>query len=355
MKPKTFLKRGAGLLTAGIMALTAFTGCSGDQGTGLFIDGKHQDIDWVMKINGEEVSMDLYRCYYLNQVQSDVNSYGDDYWNNEELYNQTKVIAESNVECYTEILRQCRERGITLDADEQAQVDAYMQQARSNYETDGDWQAALEVTYFTEDLLRQMQEFTLLQQKLMEQVCPVSEEEVAAARETVETSYYKAQHILLLYPDDYDTSSLSTTAENPITDADTSSLVYQQMLDIQQQLENGADFTQLEEEYSEDANTVQNYLDGLVFTDGEMVQQFEDTVKSLDLNEVSGIIKTSYGYHIVKRVPLTEEDIQETAQSLAAQQADQSDTFADWVYDQVDAANVEYCDQYDLITPDTMK
>ncbi|HIR40384.1 MAG TPA: peptidylprolyl isomerase, partial [Candidatus Egerieicola pullicola] len=84
-------------------------------------------------------------------------------------------------------------------------------------------------------------------------------------------------------------------------------------------------------------------------------QQFEDTVKSLDLNEVSGIIKTSYGYHIVKRVPLTEEDIQETAQSLAAQQADQSDTFADWVYDQVDAANVEYCDQYDLITPDTMK
>ena len=93
MKPKTFLKRGAGLLTAGIMALTAFTGCSGDQGTGLFIDGKHQDIDWVMKINGEEVSMDLYRCYYLNQVQSDVNSYGDDYWNNEELYNQTKVIA----------------------------------------------------------------------------------------------------------------------------------------------------------------------------------------------------------------------------------------------------------------------
>ena len=54
-------------------------------------------------------------------------------------------------------------------------------------------------------------------------------------------------------------------------------------------------------------------------------------------------------------MPLTEEDIQETAQSLVAQQADQSDTFADWVYDQVDAANVEYCDQYDLITPDTMK
>ena len=355
MKRKTFLKRGAGLLAAGVLALTAFTGCSSDQGTGLFIDGQRQDIDWVMKINGEEVGMDLYRCYFLNQVQSDVNSYGDDYWDNEDLYNQTKIIAESNVECYTEILRQCRERGITLDADEQAQVDAFMESARADYETDGDWQAALEVTYFTEDLLRQMQEFTLLQQKLMEQVCPVSEEEVAAVRSTVESDYYKAQHILLLYPDEYDTSALSQTEENPITEADTSNIVYQQMLDIQQQLEEGADFTQLEEQYSEDAGTVQTALDGLVFTDGEMVQQFEDTVKNLEMNQVSGIVKTTYGYHIVKRVPLTEEDIQDKAEELAAEQEGQSDAFADWVYDQVDAATIEYCDQYDLITPDTLK
>ena len=355
MKPKTFLLRGAGLLAAGVMTLTALTGCSSDSGTGLFIDGKRQDIDWVMKVNGEEVSMDLYRCYYLNQVKSDENSYGEDYWGDQDLYDQTKVIAESNVECYTEILRQCRERGITLDQDEEAQVDAYMQQARSNYDTDADWQAALEVTYFTEDLLRQMQEFTLLQQKLMEEVCPVSGEAIAAAKDTVANSYYKAQHILLLYPDGYDTSALSSTAENPITQEDTSSLVYQQMLDIQQQLENGADFTQLEEEYSQDTSTVQNYLDGLVFTDGEMVQQFENTVKSLEMNQISGIIKTTYGYHIIKRVPLTDQDIQQTAETLAADQEDQSGEFSDWVYDQVDAATIEYCDQYDQITPDTLK
>ncbi len=355
MKPKTILMRGAGVLAAGVLSLTALTGCSGDQETGLFIDGQHQDIDWVMRINGEEVSMDLYRCYFLNQVQSDANSYGDDYWNNEELYNQTKVIVESNVECYTEILRQCRERGITLDSEEQAQVDAFMESARSEYETDGDWQAALEVTYFTEDLLRQMQEFTLLQEKLMEEVCPVSEDDVTAARQTVESSYYKAQHILLLYPQDYDTSSLSETGENPITEADTSNLVYQQMLDIQQQLENGADFTELEEEYSEDVSTVQTYLDGRVFTDGDVVQQYQDTVKELAMDEVSGIVKTSYGYLMIKRLPLTEEDIQETAQSLAAEESGQSDEFEDWVYDQIMDATIEYCDQYDLITPDTLK
>lgn len=355
MKRKTFFMRGAGLLAAGMMTLCALTGCSGEESTGLFIDGQHQDIDWVMRVNGEEVSMDLYRCYYLNQVQSDVNSYGDDYWNNEELYNQTKVVVESTLEGYVEILRQCRERGITLDSEEQAQVDQYIENARANYETEGDWQAALEVTYFTEDLLRQMQEFTLLQQKLMEEVCPVSEEEVAAARQTVESDYYKVQHILLMYPDEYDTSAISDTAENPITDADTSNVVYQQMLDIQSQLENGADFIQLEEEYSDDISTAQNYPDGRVITDGDTEQQIVDTAKSLAIGETSGIIKTTYGYHIVKRVDLTEEDIQETAQSLAAEEAGQSEEFDDWMYDQIMNATVEYCDQYDQITPDTMK
>ncbi len=355
MRRKTFFMRGVGLLAAGVLSLSAFTGCSSDQGTGLYIDGQYQDIDWVMKVNGEEVSMELYRCYYLNQVQSDVNSYGEDYWNNEELYNQTKVIVESTLEGYVEILRQCRELGITLDSEEQAQVDEYIESARSNYETEADWQTALEVTYFTEDLLRQMQEFTLLQQKLMEAVCPVSDEELAAARETVESDYYKAQHILLLYPDEYDTSDISSTEENPITEADTSNLVYQQMLSILSQLENGADFTQLEEEYSDDISTVQNYLDGRILTDGETVQQFEDTAKSLEIGEISGIIKTQYGYHIIKRVALTEEDIEETAQSLAAEEAGQSDEFDDWMYEQIMNATVEYCDQYDQITPDTMK
>lgn len=355
MKRKTFLTRGVALLAAGALSLSAFTGCSSDQETGLFIDGQYQDIDWVMKVNGEEVSMELYRCYYLNQVQSDVNSYGDDYWGNEELYNQTKVIVESNLEGYVEILRQCRELGITLDSEEEAQVDEYMENARSNYETEADWEAALEVTYFTEDLLRQMQEFTLLQQKLMEEVCPVSDDDVAAAKLTVESDYYKAQHIMMLYPDEYDTSQLSSTEENPITDADTSNLVYQQMLDILDQLENGADFTELEEEYSDDISTVQNYPDGRILTYGDTVQQFEDTARSLAIGETSGIIKTQYGYHIIKRVALTADDIQETAETLAAEEAGQSDEFDDWMYGQIMDATVEYCDQYDEITPDTMK
>lgn len=355
MKLKTFLMRGVGLLAAGALSLSALTGCSQGQQTGLFLDGKYQDIDWVIKINGEEVGMDLYRCYFLNQVQSDVNSYGEDYWGNEELYNQTKVMVESNVECYTEILRQCRERGITLNEEEQAQVDAFMESARANYETEGDWQAALEVTYFTEDLLREMQEFTLLQQKLMEEIFPVSEEDIAAAQEQVESNYYKAQHILLLFPEDYDTSSLSDSEANPITEADTSNEVYQQMLSIQQQLEQGGDFTDLEEEYSQDTSTVQNYLDGVVFTDGDVVQSMEEAVKGLEINQISDIIKTNYGYYIVRRVPLTQEDIQETAKSLAAEETGQNEEFEDWVYDQIMDATIEYCDQYDQITPDTLK
>ena len=54
-----------------------------------------------------------------------------------------------------------------------------------------------------------------------------------------------------------------------------------------------------------------------------MVKEFEDAVKSLEVGGISGIVETSYGYHIIKRVPLSYEadsaqisNIEQTISSL---------------------------------------
>lgn len=64
----------------------------------------------------------------------------------------------------------------------------------------------------------------------------------------------------------------------------------------------GENFDALISQYNEDPGMASS-PDGYVFGAGEMVEEFEKCVDSLDFNKI-GFTETSYGYHIIKRLPL---------------------------------------------------
>ena len=67
-------------------------------------------------------------------------------------------------------------------------------------------------------------------------------------------------------------------------------------------------FQELKEEYDEDTGKF-TYPDGYVFLPGEMVAEFEEGVKALADYGVSQPVKTSYGYHVILRLPLTADTV----------------------------------------------
>ena len=80
-------------------------------------------------------------------------------------------------------------------------------------------------------------------------------------------------------------------------------------------------FASLADFHSEDTGRTA-YPTGYIFTEGTMVTEFEDAVKSLQPGELSGLVKSTYGYHIILR-----RDLQEGLKAYPAEKKALTETY----------------------------
>lgn len=104
--------------------------------------------------------------------------------------------------------------------------------------------------------------------------------------------------------------------------------------DVLKQVNSGGDFAELAKKYSQDSSAA-NGGDLGFFSKGQMVPEFENAAFSLQPGQVSGIVKTKYGYHIIK---VTEKkDNQVRASHILIKGVD----FDQYVQDQLKKAKVQ--------------
>ncbi len=102
-------------------------------------------------------------------------------------------------------------------------------------------------------------------------------------------SNVRASHILLMYK-----GSARSTATRSKAEAE------QQIRDLERQLRDGADFATLAKEHS-DCPSSRKGGDLGQFGRGQMVKPFEDATFSMEVGDVSGVVETDFGYHLIKR------------------------------------------------------
>jgi parvulin-like peptidyl-prolyl isomerase len=117
--------------------------------------------------------------------------------------------------------------------------------------------------------------------------------------------------------------------------------------DIEKQLAEGGDFAELAKKYSEDTVSAPNGGDIGFVSKGQTVAEFEDVAFKLEVGEVSPIVETYYGYHLIKVTEKKDsyiksfDEVRDTIESYLVNNKKMK-VWEDFVYLLIDKAEIKY-------------
>lgn len=191
-----------------------------------------------------------------------------------------------------EVLYQAsREKEFT--ADDEA-VEEKLTAFKKQFPNEAQFKEALSKMNLSEEVIKkQIREQISIQQLVDEEVVPgvtVSEADAKAYYEAnpqffKQPEQVKARHILIKVAPDADEEKKAEARKKLET--------------VQEKLKEGGDFDALAREYSEGPSSTKGGDLG-TFGRGQMVKPFEETAFSLKEGEISDIVETRFGYHLIK-------------------------------------------------------
>ncbi len=254
---------------------------------------------YVARVNGVEISQtDMDRKF--NLIRERYASMGvplDDSKINEFKDNILNSLIDQEV-----LLQEAKTQGIKIDP---AEIKAELDNFKKQFETEADFEKQIsEMNYSEANILSQIEQSKIIEKFIEEKIMPtisVTDEEVKAYFDENPDEFkvperVNASHILLkVDPDASDAAKAEALNE---------------IKDIKSKLDNGEDFAELAKENSDCPSSAKGGELGF-FARGQMVKPFEDAAFALAPGEISDVVETRFGYHIIK---LQEK---ETATTLA--------------------------------------
>ena len=268
-------------------------------------------------INGTNLTEDT----VTKQIMSMRTSYGytkDKDWAQYLVDNDLtpKKYRKQLIDSYTQqiLLQQAqKENGVTVSDEE---VEKAWKDACKSAGGAKTFKKTLKTYGYTEDSYRERCRLNYLYSDLFteiygEQGSKLSDDKVQAYAE--ENDYITSAHILLL------TSETVTDADGKSTSKELSDEVKAEkkakaeelcaeLKAITDDTERWTRFKELMNEYSEDTGLPQ-FPEGYCFTKGSMVTEYDDASRALKEYEVSDVVESQFGYHVIMRLPTKGTDL----------------------------------------------
>lgn len=259
-------------------------------------ESSYPDIPYVLKINGEEVSYDEF-AYILNYYKTAYDNGDATYWNenpNRIAYVQELVLTE--IKRNYAIRQEAERRELALTDTELTEMHVNISKTVQSVGGLDTFKALLASMNMTPYAYNSIAETELLSQKLKNDF--LENQEILTSDTAIRNilnsgEFIRCKHILI-QNDEGDDKSANEELIRQLHDR-----VY-----------GGEDFSEIMKEYSEDPGLSSN-PDGYYFFRGEMTEVFEKAAFALRDNQISDIVETEFGYHIIQRLPKEDAYIEE--------------------------------------------
>ena len=246
------------------------------------------------------ISYNAYYGYYANLVNDDGSiNWDGEYQEGKTLAEYVREEAEATIRFYTAIEIMAQKYNAGLDAEDLSTIANNMNAAIQELGGQEEFNRYLEKLGICQETFQDLSASSHLFDNLLLLVLEEGTDLYLAPENYNKYASY-ADHILLM--------TIDTTSGKPLS-ADEIQNRKNRMEDYLSQLKASDDllatFNQLADEYSEDTGRATN-PEGYIFTPGTMVESFESAVAALEPGQISDIVESDYGYHIILRKDLLE-------------------------------------------------
>ena len=305
----------------------------------------NEGAETVLTVNGDAVTADEYSGYMLYNMQYYASMYAQmgltDLWSNADMAKSLGAsmpeAAEQQAIYARVVMQKFNELGLKLSYNEQKEMASVRRNSIANTTKDA-YLNQIAQFGFSDQTYQNFMYISQCYQALNDYyfgengVNTPSDEDI---QKYYEDNYITAKHILITTVD-------PASGETKRTDEEAKKEA-QSILD---RINAGEDFDTLMNQYSEDTG-LSNNPNGYTFTEGQMVTEFYDGAKALAEDEVSELVKSNYGYHIIKRVKLDDSQLDNFKSDIfSAISGSMDELLQQWM----DEAQVETTDLYSTIT-----
>ncbi len=264
----------------------------------------------VATVNGTEVTWKLYyyligslTSQYINYTMA-IPDFSADMGDGTTLQDAMREALEARIKYYTVAITEAENRGLTDTVN--AEVDEQWNSIVEQYGGVDALMEAMESAYLDEPTYRMLLTSNAAFNAIMVDSYGMAGEKLTDGDVLTwanDNNYLHCKHILFLTQNDDGTDKTDEEKAEIRKEAEATLAELRTLEDDREAMI--ARFDELMADADDPGMTT--FPDGYTFTSNQMVQEFEDGTRALEEYEISDIVESSYGYHIILRLPLDPE------------------------------------------------